>query len=346
MKILKTLGFVLLAVIALALIIGAILPTHLEYERSADINAPKEVIFAKLNDLKTWEDWGPWKEEEPTWEVTYAEKTKGVGASYSWTAESGEGTMTIIESTAPTFQKTALVFDGEEGGNGWFKLEDGENGATKTIWGFGMDIPYPFNSMMLFNGGSMEEMMNNMFDTGLANLKELCEKEASAKTYRGFAIKSMDFPGKSYLAIRETVNMGDMGAFFANSYGAIMAAVGKNKLEMDGMPSGIYYSWDEENQKSDMAAAIPVKGGADAASGSIQHLEIPEGKCVTIDYFGSYEGAGEAHYAMDDYFKENGLEPSTLVMEEYITDPSSEPDTSKWHTKIHYFIGGPLASEE
>ena len=49
---------------------------------------------------------------------------------------------------------------------------------------------------------------------------------------------------------------------------------------------------------------------------------------------------------MDDYFKANGLEPSKLVMEEYVTDPGAEPDTSKWLTKIYYFLEGPLASEE
>ncbi len=347
MKILKIIGFVLLSVIALALIIGAILPTHLEYERSADINAPKEVIFAKLNDMKAWEDWGPWKEEEPTMEITYGEKTEGVGASYSWTTESsGGGTMTIIESTAPTFQKTALVFDGNEGGNGWFKLEDGEDGATKTVWGFGMDIPYPLNAMMLFTGGSMEKMMYKMFDSGLANLKELSEKTAAEKTYRGYTVKSMDFPGKSYLTIRETINFSDISAFFGKNFGAIMASVGSNELEIDGMPCGVYYAWDEENGTTDMAAAIPVKAGAGAASGNIQHLEIPEGKSLTIDYYGDYHGVGEAHYAMDDYIKEIGLEPSTLVMEEYVTDPSTEPDTAKWLTRIYYFMGGPLASEE
>ena len=345
MKILKTIGFLILGLVALALIVGAFQPTRFEYERSTDINAQKEAIFAKVNDLRTFEEWGPWKEEDPSMEITYGEKTEGLGASYFWDGEkSGTGTMTVTESTPPTWQKTSIEFDGEGGGDGWFKLEEGENGATKTFWGFGMDIPYPMNAMMLFTGGSMEKEMNRMFDLGLSNLKSMCEKEAAEKTYRGYAIQLMDFSGKSYLGVKGTVKFADIGAFYAKNFGTIMGAMGNQKLEMDGMPCGLYYKWDEENSTTDMATVIPVKGGAPAATGEVQHIEIPKGKCVIIDYYGNYEGIGEAHYAMDDYFKEKGLEPSKLVMEEYVTDPATQPDTSKWLTKVYYFLEGPLAS--
>ena len=32
------------------------------------------------------------------------------------------------------------------------------------------------------------------------------------------------------------------------------------------------------------------------------------------------------------------IEPSFLVVEEYITNPQSEPDSSKWLTRIHYLV--------
>ena len=346
MKILKTLGFLILGLIALALIIGAFQPTHYEYESSVDINASKDIIFSKINDLKTWEDWGPWKEEDPTIQMTFGEKTEGLGASYSWDGEtSGKGKVTVTESTPPIWQKSAIEFDGHGGNNGWFKLEDGENGATKSYWGFSMDVPYPMNAMMLFTGGSMERQMHQMFDSGLANLKEVCEKEAAEKTYRGFAVKPVEFTGQTYLVVKGTVKFDDMQSFYANSYGDIGSAIGDQKLETAGQPCGIYYKWDEENKTTDMAAAIPVRGTPTAA-GSVEPLEIPKGKCLLIDYYGNYDGLGEAHYAMDDYLKANGLEPAKLVMEEYITDPGNEPDPTKWLTKIYYFLEGPLASGE
>ena len=347
MKTIKILGLLVLGLVALILVIGAFQPTRVEFQRSTDIHASKEIVFAKVNDLTSYEEWGPWKEEDPTIKTTYGKITQGLGASYSWTSEeSGSGTMTIVESTPPTWQKTALDFGGEGGGEGWFNLEDGENRTTKVAWGMGFNVPYPFNAFTLFTKSSMEKEVNDMFDLGLANLKAMCEKEAAVKTYRGYAITLMDFPGKSYLGLKGTVKFSDLPAFYSQSYGAIMGVVKAQKLEMDGMPCGLYYNWDEESSSTDMAAIIPIKGNVPVATGDIQPVEIPKGKCAEIDFYGNYEGLGEAHNAMDDYFKEKGLEPPKYVMEEYVTDPTTQPDTSKWLTKIYYFIESPLASEQ
>lgn len=345
MKILKTLGFLLVGLIALTLIIGAFQPTHIEYERSTNIDATKEDIFVKINDLRTFEEWGPWKQEDPTMKMTYADKTEGLGASYSWTSEdSGSGAMTVTESIPPTWQKSSLVFNGRKGGDGWFKLEDGENSSTKATWGMAFDMPYPLNAMALFTNGAMEKKINRMFDAGLANLKTICEKETTEKTYQGYTVNPLVFPGKNYLATRETVKFQNIPEFFAKNYGSIIKAMDAQKLEMDGMPCGVFYKWDEESGTTDMAAVIPVKGANGTATGSVVPMEIPKRKCVYIDYYGDYEGTGAAHFAIDEYFKDKGLEPAKLVMEEYVTDPASQPDTSKWLTKVYYFLEGPLAS--
>jgi effector-binding domain-containing protein len=42
--------------------------------------------------------------------------------------------------------------------------------------------------------------------------------------------------------------------------------------------------------------------------------------------------------AMDDHIKANKLEHVAPVVEEYITDPGTEPDSNKWVTLITYFV--------
>lgn len=41
---------------------------------------------------------------------------------------------------------------------------------------------------------------------------------------------------------------------------------------------------------------------------------------------------------MDAYMRENKLEQLTPVIEEYVTDSGSEPDSTKWLTKVVYFV--------
>lgn len=347
MKILKKIGIALLALIAIGLVAAAFMPTHFEYERSTDINASKDVIYSILNDMRTWEEWGPWKQEDPTMKVSYGEKTEGVGASYIWTGEkTGNGTITITEATPPTLQKSKIEFEGQGGGDGWFRLEDGDAGATKTSWGFAFDVSWPLNIFVVLSG---DGQMNNMFDTGLSGLKTMAEKKAAEQPATGkFKISPVDFPGKTYLGIREKVNFDQTmtADFFATRFGQIAALMGKTKMEADGQPCGVYYTWDEATKTTDMAVAIPVKKGVAVNGGNIKTFEIPAGKAFAIDYYGAYTGTGDAHMAMDEYFAANGMKASVPVIEEYVTDPGAEPDTAKWLTRIYYLVESQMAAEK
>ena len=84
-----------------------------------------------------------------------------------------------------------------------------------------------------------------------------------------------------------------------------------------------------------MAAAMPVNRPLKAEG--IQTIRVPRGTAYSVDYYGPYDKVGPAHLAIDRYFKENGLTLKPPVIEEYVTDPTKEPDSSKWLTRIYYF---------
>ena len=105
---------------------------------------------------------------------------------------------------------------------------------------------------------------------------------------------------------------------------------------MDGMPTGLFYTYDEKTGTTDMVAAMPVKGSPTVTG--FETFLIPAGKEVCVDYFGPFEKMGEAHFAIDDYLKEKKLVQSPPAIEQYMTDPMMEKDTSKWLTRIVYPI--------
>ncbi len=341
MKILKILGLLLLVV----LVIGAFQPTKRNYESSTTINAPKELIFSKVNNLKTWEEWGPWLKEDPTMKMTFTDKSEGVGANYSWTSDnSGNGKMAITETTPPTSMKADLEFEGQGGNESYFTLADAEGGGTKVTWGMDMKTPFPFNIMMLFMGGSMKKNMDQMYAAGLEGLKTMCEKEAAAAPAPAaggnYEVKAMDFPAKQYLTVRTKLKIGqkEIEKFYTESLGKIMQYVQSKKYEMDGAPTGIFYSWDMATGITDMAAAIPVKNADAVGTGNIKLTKVEASKGFLIDYYGGYAGSAKAHEAMSAHIKTKGLMEKAPVIEEYITDPGTEPDSSKWLTKIVYFV--------
>jgi effector-binding domain-containing protein len=117
-----------------------------------------------------------------------------------------------------------------------------------------------------------------------------------------------------------------------------MAFMAKNKtLQMAGAPFAIYSKWDETNQFTIFEAALPVDQEVKGV-GRVTYKAMPETKVITGSHFGRYDDIGPLYMAMDEYLKEFGLEETCCPMEVYITDPMSEPDTSKWQTDVYFPI--------
>src|SRR6218665_1893481 len=102
---LKTLVLVVLA--ALALAVGLLLayastrPDSFRVERSTDIQAPPERIFALINDLKSFNSWNPYEKKDPAIKGEYSPVTVGPGARYGWgSKEAGGGSLEITEGGA------------------------------------------------------------------------------------------------------------------------------------------------------------------------------------------------------------------------------------------------------
>ena len=45
---------------------GLLLPSGFEVKRSIRVQAPLDITFAQVNDLRNWERWSPWTGADPT----------------------------------------------------------------------------------------------------------------------------------------------------------------------------------------------------------------------------------------------------------------------------------------
>ena len=173
MKFVKLIGII----IGLLFFAFAITPMFLEDEystqRSTLVNAPVEVVFAQVNNVKNWTKWGPWMKDE-TMEVQYGAITEGLNASYSWTSEnSGNGILKIARLEENKSLNTDLNFDGSQA-NGFWTFEEQSDGV-KVTWGFkGMANNYFQRYLSLV----IDTMAGEMFEEGLESLKEVAEKAA------------------------------------------------------------------------------------------------------------------------------------------------------------------------
>lgn len=165
----KILGSLILIAILAFVVIGIMLPNEYHVEREIVIDAKPEVVHQYVGDLNKWPTWSPWEVGDPSIVVTVGTPSTGVGATQSWSGDSGTGSLTFTSSDPQKGIKYDLLF--EEGAYkavGQMVYEaQGEN-QTKVIW-----MMDGSNDMAVIGGylsKAMDTMVGPMFDLGLMQL--------------------------------------------------------------------------------------------------------------------------------------------------------------------------------
>lgn len=157
------------------------------------------------------------------------------------------------------------------------------------------------------------------------------------ETATKYAVKEINWPEKTFIIKRATMPFDKLSDFFKENYGSIYGTLAKAGIQPVEMPCAFYYSIDEANKETDLAAAVPVMNGTPEMAG-FEKVVLPPSKVVTTTHIGPYESMVAAYGAMEQYFTEHGLEKG-LVIEEYFSDPEVEKDANKWKTNIYFMVG-------
>jgi hypothetical protein len=165
-----------------ALVIVAILvfivtrPGSFHIERSAQINAPADVIFPMIRDFHQWVRWSPYENLDPNMKKTYGGPTGQPGATYEWVGNSkaGEGRMTMMEIKASELVSFKLEFSKpfKATNQGSFKFVPSV-GGTRVTWS--MDGKNNFMGKVM--SPFMDGMIGKEFEKGLTNLNTVAQTE-------------------------------------------------------------------------------------------------------------------------------------------------------------------------
>ncbi|MGF1455252.1 MAG: SRPBCC family protein [Alphaproteobacteria bacterium] len=173
-------GAVLLAVILFA--VGLMLPRHVGVERRIVINAPAEVVYLYVNDLRRFNTWSPWAKAYPDMVFRFSGPEAGVGARMDWESghpDLGSGGQEIVEAVPDRFVRSVLDF-GEKGSSMIFwrldPVEDGD--ATRVTWRFTTDMGY--NPIGRYRGLAFDDMVGRDYEKGLDALKDRAESHGHA----------------------------------------------------------------------------------------------------------------------------------------------------------------------
>lgn len=328
MKIFKRILIAILVIVVALLIFAAFLPSNYTVVRTLAINKTAEEISKKIVDFHEWDNWSPWIGIDATEKYSYND-TIGIGGKLEWTGDTiGEGNMTITDVTSDTI-KYDLIFTApwKSISAGSFSFAKADVGTTVT-WTNKGDLSWPVMRLMGFFM-NFDDMMGPDFEKGLAKLKTVVEN-SSKYTYN---ILEKEVTSTTIAVIRNKVNMGEIGDVLGKSYGAIQELIAKQGAKVVGPPMAITIAWDSLSW--DFEAAIPIDK-AIKENDKIQIKQSYAGKVIYLSYMGPYEKTYTAYTELESYKKEKGYTDNGGPWEIYITDPSTEPDQSKWITEIYF----------
>ena len=172
---LKRIALGLGALVAVLGIVIALQPAAFTVERSATIEAPAEVVYAHIENLRLMDEWQPFAKLDPQMKIEYAGPESGVGARSSWEGpQMGKGRIAItavkpveevemkLEMLAPMAGTNRIRFTLAPVGEG-----------TAVTWHMDGHNGFVGKAFALF--GDMDGMMGGEFEKGLAALAALVE---------------------------------------------------------------------------------------------------------------------------------------------------------------------------
>lgn len=343
MKILKRILLLLLVLVVGFLIYAAMQPGAYEVNRTKVLKAPIDVVYGNVSDYKNWEEWGPWKEEDPSMTFAYDGQTKGVGATYSWSGAQGDGKMEMVEAVQNESITNEMTFDGMGTSKGLWKFKPVDEG-TEVTWGMKTDeSPFIMKAMSAMSGG-WDNLMGPMFEKGLENLDRVTQKQAeeykeamSAWSLGDVAKKSLET--QTFIGFPHAANMNDYEGI-QKIYMESMPKAGTYASESglkyeEYTPGAIFTKTDMATGDMEFLVGLFLKKELAPADG-MQTVSMPAGDVVMIPKYGNYgTGDMEAHVAIEKFMTENTLSLNGHVYEMYVNDPTAVKP-SEIQTDIYY----------
>ena len=156
----------------------ALQPSKFVIARELKMNAAPDQIFPFINSSRKANEWMPWKDSDPSVQMSYSGPDEGVGSISTWegNGQMGTGKAEVIESIAGKSVKTQLTYTkpmemSQLAEISLAALPDG----TLVRWSVTGENNFLGRFFCLFM--NMDKMVGGEFEKGLAKLKGMVEAQ-------------------------------------------------------------------------------------------------------------------------------------------------------------------------
>ncbi|MBK9993889.1 MAG: GyrI-like domain-containing protein [Saprospiraceae bacterium] len=329
----KKLFLIPILLIGLYLIACFFGPIAYKGEQETKIDGSYPLVYLFLNDIRDWPKWYSWSKTDPSLKFSSGGREVNVGASFTFDGNSyGKGLVEVLESEQDSFVTVRMK------NNKWpsdlmlnWQIIPQGNQFVYVKCFARLKKPIPFFKRALYL--AMPSKLDYMLKEDMAGLKGYIEGLVQSD----FGVKQDTFKNKIYYGIMEPILSSKLPSFFARAYPKIYKYLDSVNVKYIGPPVNLTLDWEGTSGYVYAMAALPIEKNIRPGIG-FDILEVKDNPCIKLEHYGSYKTLRNAHAKLDYLFRRNNQVIDKPIIEEYVTSPSQEPDTSKWLTNIYYLI--------
>ncbi len=323
-------------IVLLPLVYLSLLKGEYEVKRNILIHKKAKVIFDKICDFKTWNEWSPWLIHEPETKIVYSRDFQKEGGSYTWdgkTIGSGKLTHTRLVSPNKIEQRIDFIKPFRAVCRVAWKIEE-EKGSSKVTWIMQGKMPFLFRFMT----AKTVCMIEKDYDFGLAMINGILDSKAERP--------ELSFNGKTVLAEQNCLTKSYTGSFdnlksvMSQTFPELYQYIVKSEnLEIAGVPFTAYRKMSPKKNTVKLDICIPIKGSSSANTYEIK--TFPAGKYFKSTLKGNYKFLEFAwpqsfnHLKMQKKIQKMRFDWRRVCLEFYPNDPTKLKHTNDTLTEIY-----------
>lgn len=328
-----------IAILILPLAVAAYLlacffgPAAYSFTDEVKITGPYKMAYITLNDIKDWPKWYSWSKEDPSFHFVKGGRQHYVGANFSFESKSmGSGYVELLESyhdSVVTARLQTDVLPGEMKIN-WQILPEGTRAFFLKV-NARLAGTIPFYQRALYLG--LPARWNGILRKDLQGIQSYIEQLVQTD----FGIKKEPYKEKHYFGILDAVINDRVPQYYAKQLPRVYRFLDSLGITPSGPPAGLIFDWDASVGRVFLMAALPVDKPMPNIRGYTSFTIKPT-ECLHLEHYGSYATLRHAHTKLSYLMDDSPYVLGAPVIEEYVTSPSQEPDTSKWLTNVYYLF--------
>jgi DNA-binding transcriptional MerR regulator len=166
----------------------------------------------------------------------------------------------------------------------------------------------------------------------VASLRDLLERPSPQAS-----IEHRRIPATSSAAIRDTVEVGDMAAWYQGAVGEIRATLSAQGIASSGVPGGIYANELFSEERGEATVFFPADGEVRPV-GRVVPLMTQPVELAVITHIGSHADVDRSYGMLATYVSEHALAIEGPIREYYLVGRHDTGDEQAWRTEIGWPI--------